>query len=443
MTDNTSKTVAAETIGCRLNQADTALLFDRLRQAGYRIVPANTDEPVSVMLVNTCTVTGTASQKSRQAARKLKRKHPESCLVIVGCGAGIDREAWESEPGADIVLPNDRRGELVEQLARHFSGGKAEAVNHETVWQPEVFRENANADYPFKTRALLKVQEGCNAFCSYCIVPYARGPERSRDWNEVLRDFQNLLDSGYREIVITGVNTSTYNCNGKCLADLVSALTGFPGDFRVRLSSTEPHPRNIELLELIADNPKICRFLHLPLQHGSDSILKAMNRKYNTEEYYTFVEKARELVPDIHIGSDFIVGFPGETEKQFEEAVAFVRKVAFANLHIFTYSPRKGTPAEKLPGRISGEEMKRRYKILSDIAAGSAANYLNAQVGKLLPVIFERKRREHYLGWSDNYLRVKVVSGMLEKGEITPVLIENVTNDGNLQGRIVTRDNHL
>ena len=270
---------AVFTLGCRLNQADSALICDRLKSDGWEIVRPEYSGRIDLLIINTCTVTAAASRKSRQAARRFRSKHQEACLLVTGCSAEIENSAWSKEEAVDIILTNPEKKEI-SSLVKDFLQKKTISSGHTfSIDQPlEIFKEKVGGNFPFKSRAFLKVQEGCNNFCTYCIVPYARGPERSRDWDEVIADFKQFIDNGFEEIVLTGVNICAYNDRGKTLNELIDALCSIPGDFRIRLSSTEPHPNNMNLLKTIAENPKVCRFLHLSLQHGCDEILKAMGR---------------------------------------------------------------------------------------------------------------------------------------------------------------------
>jgi len=432
-TDTNPRRAAALTLGCRLNQTDTALIFDRLKRLGFEIVKPETAEAVDVLIVNTCTVTGTAAQKSRQAVRKYRRKHPESCIVVTGCSAEIEKSQWAKDEGVDILIPNTEKVNIIEHLTRYWETHRPQLLLDAAASFPDVFMENANGRFPFKSRALLKVQEGCNSFCSYCIVPYARGRERSRDWQEIIDEFQAMLDAGYREIVITGVNVCTYNDHGRRLVDLLEKLLAFSGDYRIRLSSTEPHPGNRDLLDVMAASSKICRFLHLSVQHGTDEILKAMNRKYTTSDFAEFVTCARRMIPDIHIGTDIIVGFPGETDELFADTCNFAREMSFANAHIFTYSPREGTPAATFPDQVPGNVAAQRHEILSAICEESAREFRRRLVGKTLPVLFEhRNRTGAYIGWSDNYVQVCSRDESLQPNTLAEVMIAGTLPDGTL-----------
>jgi threonylcarbamoyladenosine tRNA methylthiotransferase MtaB len=324
-------------------------------------------------------------------------------------------------------------------LVKDFLQEKAISSGHTfSIDQPvEIFKEKVGGNFPFKSRAFLKVQEGCNNFCTYCIVPYTRGPERSRDWNEVIADFKHFIKSGFEEIVLTGVNICAYNDHGRTLNELINTLCAIPGNFRIRLSSTEPHPNNMDLLKTMAKNPKVCRFLHLSLQHGCDEILKAMGRKYTTAEFARFIEKARELIPDIHLGTDVIIGFPGETEAHFEQEIEFVKKMNFSNMHIFTYSPREGTPAATMPNQVPGNIANERRLRLVEIAEKMKADFVKSQLGKTLPVIFERKNKAGYFqGWSDNYINFICNDTGIKKHVITQVTAVEVVDNNSIVGEI-------
>lgn len=410
------------TLGCRLNTADSALLLSRLAEAGYDVVEAA--EEAALVVVNSCTVTAEAARKSRQAARKFRAAHPEAVIVVTGCSAELDRKGFLEDGAADVVLSNPEKRSLPELVLEYLNRRQAGLGGAELSMQQPVtpFREGSLSDFPFRSRAFLKIQEGCENFCTYCIVPYARGPERSRAFDEVLADCRRAAAAGFPELVLTGVNTCAYLDAGRDLGELVRAIARLEGDFRIRLSSTEPAPDNRALLEVMASEPKVCRFLHLALQHGSDRILKAMNRHYTTADYAAFVRAAREAIPGIHLGSDLIVGFPGETDADFAASREFVRSMEFANLHIFTYSPRTGTPAATFPEQVPGPVAKRRHREMALVAAESKRRFAESQIGAILPVIFEQVDPDGFArGWSDNYLEVRIPAAGIPLNRIVPV----------------------
>ena len=429
-------TASVVTLGCRLNQADSALLCDRLRRCGFQIVDEDYEESPNLVIVNSCTVTATAARKTRQLLTSIRHKHPYAYIILTGCAAEVDEELKE-DSDFDILLTKAEKKNLESILERRFNIQHHDYKPSETV-DETVFKEDAVAYFPFKSRANLKIQEGCNNFCTYCIVPYARGRERSRDVEEIMADFKQLLEAGFHEIVITGVNVCNYNCGGLDLVGLLEKLIAVEGDFRIRLGSTEPGEILPRVIDLMASTPKLCDFLHLPLQAGTDEILKAMGRKYTLAEYKSMIDCARSKMPHIHIGSDLIVGFPGETAELFEQSCEFVKSMHFANLHVFPFSPRKGTKAEKLPGRIPVEEMVRRVEATKPIKAACAAEFAKSLIGTELSVLFERTLANNgYEGWSSNYVKVRTRSPKSILKEIHTVKV-NAGNDENiLSGKLM------
>jgi len=436
----TSGNAAVFTLGCRLNQADSALICDRLKSDGWEIVRPEYAGTIDLLIVNTCTVTAAASRKSRQATRRFRAKHPEACILVTGCSTEIEKSAWSKEEAVDIILTNPEKKQIISLLKDFLNKKSISSGQTFSIDQPlGIFKEKVGGNFPFKSRAFLKVQEGCNNFCTYCIVPYARGPERSRDWDEVIADFKQFITKGFEEIVLTGVNICAYNDQGRTLNDLIEALCKIPGKFRVRLSSTEPHPNNIDLLKTISENPKVCRFLHLSLQHGCDEILKAMGRKYTSSEFASFIKEARRLIPDIHLGTDIIVGFPGETEEHFEQELEFVKKMNFSNIHIFTYSKREKTPAATMPDQVPGNIANERRLRLVEIADKMKIDFIKSQLGKTLSVLFERKNKAGYFqGWSDNYINFICNDPNVKKHIITKIKAIEITKDNSIRGEILS-----
>ena len=429
-------TAAIVTLGCRLNQADSALLAGRLRRMGIEQVPY-TDDGADVLIINSCAVTATASRKSRQTLRQFRTKHPDAILILTGCAANVDRKSFDID-GIDLILSNEEKKTIEEKLEPLLEK-RGIAVNpprhFESVAADKVFAEHVFAEYPYKSRANLKVQEGCNNFCSYCIVPYARGRERSRDFQETLDEFKRLLDAGFQEIAVTGINTCAYNCGGRRLPDLLEALMNIPGEFRLRLGSTEPGDILFRTLEIMAEsNGKICEFLHPSLQHGSDSVLKAMNRHYLTGMYREFVDRARAKVPDIHIGTDLIVGFPGETDELFEESFEFVRSIAFANMHIFPFSPREGTKAASMKPLVHGDKVEERVERLHALANEMMTAYHRSLIGTVQTVIPEECSAESGEGWSGTYVRTRILRPDLVPGHLVRTTITGMDDSGVLLG---------
>ncbi len=433
-------TAALVTLGCRLNQADSALLSDRLRKMGFTIVSIDAPSSPNLIIVNSCTVTAVAAKKSRQMLKSIRGENPQSFIVMTGCSADVDGEELNKTDDCDLLLTNEQKKELEYILPRYLAyltpDGKKKPAAAET---DTVFTEKAEGYFPFKSRAILKVQEGCENFCTYCIVPYARGKERSREISETLADFRQLVAQGFREIVISGVNICNYRCGDTDLADLLELLLEVPGDYRIRLSSTEPGPILPKLIRCMAKHQdRICAFLHLPLQNGSDEILAVMGRKYTRAEYLEHVKMARAAIPDIHIGTDLIVGFPGETKKQFKDSCTFLKEIGFANIHVFPYSPRKGTPAEKMPGRIVGAELDARLEQMKEIKNDSVRRFAESLIGHTETVLVETKRPNGVCeGWSGNYVKIRFAGAEQELRSLVKVRMRKVLQDGAITAEIV------
>lgn len=403
------------TLGCRLNQADTALLTDRLGKLGYFVLDAQDKTPPELVIINSCAVTAAAAAKSRQAARKFQQLYPESQIVFTGCAAEIGDESIQQSNW--LKLGNVQKRDLTEVLEKHLKP----AVIRSREVAAENFAEKAISVFPHRTRAFIKIQEGCDNFCTYCIVPYTRGPSRSRKFAEVINDCRQAIEAGAPEIIITGVNTCNYLDDGKNLCDVITELCeNIPGAWRLRLSSTEPALDNLSLLETMARYPgKVCRFLHLALQHGSDTVLQRMNRHYTTGEFEQFVNTARQMIPDIHLGSDIIAGFPGETDQEFDESYRFVQKMNLANLHVFSYSKRAGTPAAVMKDQVPDAVKKIRHNALETLGQSMKTAFADSLKGKTLPVIFETVDKNSIAhGWSDNYIAVSAPAERVHLGRI-------------------------
>jgi len=397
---------AIHTLGCRLNQADSALIAGTLERHGFAMVPWN--EPCDLAVINSCTVTAAAARKTRQAARAMRRRFPTTYLVLAGCDANVAADAWVADGTVDLVVPNPVKTRLCEYLPDQLVPGAVSVVPCDPL-PGDGFHEEGAGVFGERTRANLKIQEGCEFFCSYCIVPYARGPARSRDWDDWLREARELVAHGYRELVLTGVNIATYDHQGRDLADVLIALLELPGDFRIRLSSTEPGPILHRVIEVMAANPRVCRFLHLPLQYGEDGILARMNRRYRVVEYAEFAQLATQALPGLCLGTDIIAGFPGETNAIFQVCRETVERLPINHLHVFTYSPRQGTPAASFPAQVLGNLATERADCLTKIGLRKAEEFARSQLGQVVQIVTEeRNQAGNWEGWSDNYLRVEV-----------------------------------
>lgn len=408
------------TIGCRLNQTDTALMIGQLQPLGFvakeRVAEG---EHVDMIIINTCTVTSTASQKSCQAFRKFRQKYPDAFIIVTGCSVNIEGEKWLAQAGVDLLLPADHRPKLLELLK-----GRKTILNEQ---KENIFLEGSTSFFPFKSRGYLKIQDGCNNFCSYCIVPYARGRERSRDFNEIMKDFKQLLEQGFEEIILVGVNSCSYKNEFGGLDVLLRQLLETEGKFRLRLSSVEPHESLMKIVDLMVEFPeKLCRFLHLPAQHLSDDVLKKMNRKYTFSTYQNWVKEARKRVANLHIGTDMIVGFPQETEHDFNLLCKRAEELQFANMHIFTYSIRSGTMASKMSGHIPHNIAIQRREILEKIAEKHAKDFARECCKKPCTILIEKAiENKVYSGLSEHFLRAHFRSEKpLQTGKLHTLILE-------------------
>ena len=417
-------TASIFTLGCRLNQADSALIADLLTRAGYDLVEWN--ETADVVVINGCVVTATAGQKTRQAVRAARKRCPDACIVLVGCAASLEKDTPNLP--ADLILDNSRKNELLSHLPATPSTLSTRSISSKPSAN---FSESGTGLYTDRTRANLKVQEGCDFFCSYCIVPHVRGKPRSRDWNDVLREARELIGRGHRELVLTGVNLGTYNDNGRDLADLIRAIADLPGEFRIRLGSVEPIPVVRRVVDVMAElAPRVCRFLHLPLQYGEDTILNAMNRRYTTAEFQGHAEYALEKIDGLCLGTDLIVGFPGETETEFAKSANFIKNIPWGNMHVFRFSPREGTPAAKRKNEMpNGKVAAERSREIEKIYTEKLEEFKCSQLGKTLPVLIESQTESgESLGWSDNYLEFEI-QGTFAPGTLAQVMIQGLKKD--------------
>lgn len=419
--------IAFYTLGCKVNQADTASMENLFLRSGHQLV--SFDGEADVYIINTCVVTNTGQRKSRQTIHRAIRKNPNALIVVTGCYPQTAAEEVKAIAGVDMIIGNQDRAQivqLVEERLAHRQTDTLDAVHKLTA--STAFEEMAAGDITDKTRAFLKIQEGCNQFCTYCIIPYARGPLRSRSLESIHTETQRLISAGFKEIVLIGIHLGCYgkeNPDGPTLYDAVKTVLDVPGVQRLRLGSLESVEVEPRLLTLMQEDARFCRHLHLPLQSGCDKILQAMHRPYTTAKFKTLLADIKTRVPDIAITTDVIVGFPGETEADFETTCKFAESCGFSKMHIFPFSARKGTPAEKFAGAVTEAVKKERADILGKIDETMHKAFLQAMVGQTAEVLFEQPAGEDYFeGLTGNYQRVFVKSGGRNLGgEILPVKI--------------------
>lgn len=432
--------IAFYTLGCKVNQADTASMENLFLRSGHQLV--SFDGEADVYIINTCVVTNTGQRKSRQTIHRAIRKNPNALIVVTGCYPQTAAEEVKAIAGVDMIIGNQDRAQivrLVEERLAHRQTDTLDAVHKLTA--STAFEEMAAGDITDKTRAFLKIQEGCNQFCTYCIIPYARGPLRSRSLESIRTETQRLISAGFKEIVLIGIHLGCYgkeNPDGPTLYDAVKTVLDVPGVQRLRLGSLESVEVEPRLLTLMQEDARFCRHLHLPLQSGCDKTLQAMHRPYTTAKFKTLLADIKTKVPDIAITTDVIVGFPGETEADFETTCKFAESCGFSKMHIFPFSARKGTPAEKFAGAVTEAVKKERADILGRIDETIHKTFLQAMVGQTAEVLFEQPAGEDYFeGLTGNYQRVFVKSGGCNLGgEILPVKITAFDGE-KLLGKII------
>lgn len=419
--------IAFYTLGCKVNQADTASMENLFLRSGHQLV--SFDGEADVYIINTCVVTNTGQRKSRQTIHRAIRKNPNALIVVTGCYPQTAAEEVKAIAGVDMIIGNQDRAQivqLVEERLAHRQTDTLDAVHKLTA--STAFEEMAAGDITDKTRAFLKIQEGCNQFCTYCIIPYARGPLRSRSLESIRTETQRLISAGFKEIVLIGIHLGCYgkeNPDGPTLYDAVKTVLDVPGVQRLRLGSLESVEVEPRLLTLMQEDARFCRHLHLPLQSGCDKTLQAMHRPYTTAKFKTLLADIKTRVPDIAITTDVIVGFPGETEADFETTCKFAESCGFSKMHIFPFSARKGTPAEKFAGAVTEAVKKERADILGRIDETMHKTFLQAMVGQNAEVLFEQPAgKDYFEGLTGNYQRVFVnCGGKNLGGEILPVKI--------------------
>ena len=422
-------TVAFMTLGCKVNQYETETMEGLFRQAGYKTVPFT--ETADVYIINTCSVTMLGEKKSRQLVRRAQRQNEAALIAVTGCYAQLAPEVLESLPGVRLVVGTRDRGRIVE-LVEEAAAGDGVLRDVGDIMAADTFEDIPLFAAPARTRAFLKIQEGCQNFCSFCIIPYTRGPLRSRSLASVRRETGKLLSAGFQEIVLTGIHLGAYGRDlksGVTLVDAARTVLDFDELRRLRLGSLESIELSPELFALLKSDRRFARHLHLPLQAGADPILRAMNRPYDTAAFARLLEKVREAAPGIAVSTDVIVGFPGETDELFQKSLSFVQRQGFARAHVFPYSRRPGTPAAARPDQVPGAVKKERARLMQAVADEIAAAYYAAFLGATVPVLFETKKNGIADGLTDTYIRV-YTDTPVPLGEIVPVKLRRLYRDG-------------
>jgi threonylcarbamoyladenosine tRNA methylthiotransferase MtaB len=404
------KRASLHTLGCRLNQAETAVLAARLQRDGYHVVEFG--EHTDLLVVNTCSVTEEAERTCRYVIRKTLRHSPNAFVAVTGCYAQTGVHELRTIPGIDLIVGNQFKWDLPSFLPAPQALKKQpgpEVLHTRTIGRDDFTLPEYGE--PDSTRALVKIQDGCNVMCSFCLIPFARGHERSRLRDDVIRETEMLVAGGYREIVLTGVNVGQYHQGETDLVGLIAQLETIEGLDQIRISSIEPTTITTALLDRMASSSKLSPYLHIPLQSGDDAILSAMNRPYHVEEFTSLVHRAVAAIPHLGLGTDLMVGFPGETEKAFERTLGIVQELPFSYFHVFTYSQRPGTAAAKLPGQVSHTIARQRAKILAELSRLKRLTFAERYIGSTVSVLFESGKTDGFrLGVTPNFLKVGVIS---------------------------------
>lgn len=427
-------TVAFITLGCKVNQFETESMEGLFKQSGYDIVPST--NAADVYVINTCSVTSFGDKKSRQLIRRVQRLNPKAVIAVTGCYSQAAPDEVKAIEGVRVVLGTSDRANIVNYVEQAMEeDGVIDKVDD--IMKAREFEDIPLYEMPARTRAFLKIQEGCTNFCSYCIIPYTRGPLRSRKLESIRSEAQKLLDHGFKEIVLTGIHLGAYGKDfkdGTSLYDAAKAVLELPGLRRLRLSSLESIELSPGLLDLIKNHPKFSHHLHLPLQAGSDEVLKKMNRHYNRDEFTSLIKNVKESVPGVAISTDVIVGFPGETEEMFAESLEYIKTLGFARMHVFPYSPRTGTPAAKMPDQVPEPVKKDRVHRLQALAQEMAEDFHSQYLDTVQEVLFETNNDGITDGLTDTYIRV-YTDDEVETGELYKVRLEKLYKDG-LYGKI-------
>lgn len=433
------KRIAFYTLGCKVNQADTASMEAIFRKAGYQVVGFN--EQADIYLINTCVVTNMGQRKSRQIINRAVRSNPLALTVVTGCYPQTAPDEVKNIAGVDVIIGNQERGRIVELAEQALAAKQNEVLdNVHKITVDTQFEELAAGTETDKTRAFLKIQEGCNQYCTYCIIPYARGPLRSRSLDSIREEVGKLVAAGYKEVVLIGIHLGCYgkeHGGSLTLYDAVKAALSVEGLKRLRLGSLESVEVEQRLLDLMREDKRLCRHLHLPLQSGCDKILRAMHRPYDTARFKELLTEIRNTLPDIMITTDIIVGFPGETDEDFKQTLDFAAECGFAKMHVFPYSKRKGTPAEKMPQQVEDAVKQQRAAALAELDNKMQQQAMEAVIGSNVEVLFEQPVDDtHIEGLAGDYLRVLVVGDAKLCGEIASVKITGRQDDF-LTGEII------
>lgn len=425
------KTIAFKTLGCRLNQYETDALASKFQNNAYKLV--NFDEEADVYVINSCTVTHQSDHKSRNFINQANKRNKDSVLVVTGCMANNAKEELENKDEINYVLENDNKSALYSLVEAHFNG----EVKHPSQLNNDLFAYGST-EKGFHTRSMIKIQDGCDNFCTFCIIPSVRGRAKSRPFEAILDNVRSVIANGAKEVVITGVNIGRYEYENYKFDDLIEAILNLDGDFRLRISSLEPDGFGDKFLGLLS-HPKMTPHLHLCLQSGSDEVLLRMRRMYTIKTFKNTVEKVRAIRPNFNFTTDIIIGFPGESETDFTDSCDMIQNMEFGHVHTFKYSIRKGTRAERMADQIPEKLKTERSEVLRDIAEESKIKYRSQFVGKTQRVLVENINGNVAKGYGEHYIPVQFEAENLKKNTFYNVIIKEIApeKDGLLLGELI------
>ena len=427
-----SRKVAFKTLGCRLNQFETDALVSRFDKAGYQVVEYGNETDVTI--VNTCTVTNKSDQKSKNLINKAARISDKGVVVVTGCMADHYKKQLEQQDNITYVVDNARKSSIPELIDAHFKG----EILHPEKMSSEVFGFN-EVDKSLHTRAAVKIQDGCDNFCTFCIIPQVRGGASSRPLDEILHSVQQTINNGFKEIVVTGVNIGRYDYNGYRFEDVIERILDLPGDFRVRISSLEPDGFGERFLDLF-EHPKLTPHLHLCLQSGSDRVLLRMRRMYDVKTYRKWVDKIRSRYPGFNLSTDVIVGFPGETEEDFRATADFIEDIGFAHVHTFKYSKRDGTRAARMDEQVPEQVKNERSEVIRELNNKKKTEYYRTFIGREQQVLTEKNGSGSFSGYGEHYVPVFLDEPSVGRNEFHRVRIDKVSGHNNkpvLEGKLI------
>ncbi|WP_372370927.1 tRNA (N(6)-L-threonylcarbamoyladenosine(37)-C(2))-methylthiotransferase MtaB [Candidatus Uabimicrobium sp. HlEnr_7] len=414
------------TLGCRLNQAETALISSTFTDNGYEIVPFS--KSADVCVINSCTVTEHADSKCRQLVRQVLKRNPETYVAVVGCYSQTSSEELKKVEGIDLIIGTQEKLKVLQHIDEP-SKTPVPKIVRDTVDRKSFTIDIKNPKIK-TTRANIKIQDGCDFMCSFCVIPFARGRARSRAFWDIQREAIDLASQGFKELVVTGVNIGTYQFEDKSFLDVIKMLLTIPGLERIRISSIEPTTIPLELLDIMADNEKLCSHLHIPLQSGCDKTLQAMRRKYTIKEYMDFIDLAYKKMPNVMLATDIIVGFPGETDEDFAQTCATFNNSPLTYVHVFSFSQRDKTAANRLPEKVTTEVKKQRSKKLHILSNDKKLKFYEQSLGQTVRLLLENKDHSgRWQGFSDNYIKIAVDIPGASKNDLINVQLKEVVND--------------